>query len=165
MPLPLATERLLLRPARIDDLDTWCAISRDAEEAWFGAPSSTLEDARANLAKHIAHHGQHGFGLWAVELRATREMIGATGLTHLDDGPEIEVGYRFLREHWGNGYATEAALAAIGFGLDELRLERIVAVTLPTNRASQDVMEKCGLTFVGIMNVYGQAQVKYAIAR
>ncbi len=165
MPLPLATERLRLRPARIEDLDAWCAISRDAEEAWFGAPSSTPDDARENLAKHIAHHEEHGFGLWAVELRATREMIGVTGPTHLADGPEIEVGYRFLRKHWGNGYATEAARASIEFGLGELRLERIVAVTLPTNRASRHVMEKCGMTFVGVMNVYGHAQVKYAIAR
>ncbi len=165
MPLPLVTERLLLRPASIDDLDTWCAISRDAEEEWYGAPSSTPDDARANLTKHITHQEQHGFALWAVELRATHEMIGVTGLMHLADGPEIEVGYRFLRKHWGSGYATEAALAAIQFGLDELRLERIVAVTHPTNRASRHVMEKCGMTFVGVMNVYGHAQVKYAIAR
>jgi RimJ/RimL family protein N-acetyltransferase len=165
LPLPIRTERLLLRPATLDDLDAWHAISRDAEEAWFGAPSSTLDDARANLAKHIAHHEQHGFGLWAVELRTKHEMIGVTGLTHLADGPEIEVGYRFLKKHWGNGYATEAAHAAIQFGLGELRLERIVAVTLPANRASRRVMEKCGMTFVGVMNVYGHAQVKYAIAR
>src|SRR5687768_9782295 len=165
MPLPLATERLLLRPATLEDLDTWCAISRDAEEAWFGAASSTPDDARANLARHIAHHEQHGFGLWAVELRATQEMIGATGLVHLDDGPEIEGGYRFLRTHWGNGYATEAARASIQYGLGELGLERIVAVTLPTNRASRNVMERCGMTYVGVVNVYGHAQVKYAIDR
>ena len=111
------------------------------------------------------HQEEHGFGLWAVELRTTHEVLGAAGLNHLADTPEIEVGYRFLREHWGRGYATEAARAAIQFGLGELRLERIVAVTLPTNRPSRHVMEKCGMTFVGVMNVYGRAQVKYAIAR
>jgi [ribosomal protein S5]-alanine N-acetyltransferase len=165
VPLPLATERLLLRPATLEDLEAWHAISRDAEEAWFGAPSSTLDDARANLGKQMRHQEAHGFGLWAVELDAARQVIGVTGLTHLADGPEIEVGYRFLRDHWGKGYATEAAHASIQFGLGELRLERIVAVTLPTNRASRHVMEKCGMTFVGVMNVYGRAQVKYAIAR
>jgi RimJ/RimL family protein N-acetyltransferase len=165
MPLPLVTEWLLLRPAMLDDLDAWHAISRDAEEAWFGAANSTLDDARVNLGKHMRHQESHGFGLWAVELRATREVIGATGLTHLADGSKIEVGYRFLRKHWGKGYATEAARASIEFGLDELRLERIVAVTLPSNRASRHVMEKCGMTFVGVMNVYDHAQVKYAIAR
>jgi RimJ/RimL family protein N-acetyltransferase len=159
------TERLLLRPVTLDDLDAWHAISRDAEEAWFGAPNSTLDDARANLVKHMSHQDSHGFSLWAVELRAKHEMIGVAGLKHLADGEEIEVGYRFLREHWGHGYATEAAGASIAFGLQELRLERIVAVTLPTNRASRHVMEKCGMTFVGVMNVYDHAQVKYAIAR
>jgi RimJ/RimL family protein N-acetyltransferase len=92
-------------------------------------------------------------------------VIGATGLAHLADGEEIEVGYRFLRKHWGNGYATEAARASIQFSLGELRFERIVAVTLRTNRASRRVMEKCGMTFVGVMDVYDHAHVKYAIAR
>jgi len=165
LPLPLTTGRLRLRPPTLDDLDAWLAISRDAEEAWFGAPTSTIDDARANLTKHIAHHEQHGFGICTVELRAKGTVIGAAGLTHLEDGPEVEVGYRFLKEHWGKGYATEAAAASIEFGLKELRLDRVVAVTLPANRASRRVMEKCGMTFVGVMNAYGHAQVKYALAR
>jgi RimJ/RimL family protein N-acetyltransferase len=162
VPLPLETERLRIRPATIDDLDTWLAISRDAETAWWGAPNSTLDDARANLEKQIAAQERHGFSLWAVELKTAGTVIGATGLQHLGDGYDIEVGYRFLREHWGRGYATEAARAAIRFGFDELGLDRIVAVTLPTTRR---VMEKCGLTYVGIVRVYGQTQVMYALNR
>lgn len=165
MPLPLETDRLRLRPAIIDDLDEWLAISRDAETAWWGKPSSTLEDARANLAKQVANQERRGFSLWAVELGPEGTVIGATGLQHLADGKEIEVGYRFLRAHWGRGYATEAAGAAIRFGFDELGLDRIVAVTLPTNHASRRVMEKCGLNFVGVVHVYGRAQVKYASSR
>lgn len=165
MPLPIETTRLRLRPASLDDLETWHAISRDAEQAWFGETRSTLEDARAGLEKQARSQERHGFSLWAVELRQTGEMIGATGLRHLAEGPEIEVGYRFLERCWGNGYATEAARAAIAFGFDELGLERIVAVTLPSNRASRRVMEKCGLSFVGVMHVYGYAHVKYAIAQ
>lgn len=165
MPLPIETARLRLRPASPDDLETWHAISRDAEQAWFGEVRTTLEDARASLDKEARRHERHGFSLWAVELRQAGEMIGVTGLRHLADGPEIEVGYRFLERCWGNGYATEAARAAIAFGLDELRLERIVAVTLPGNRASRRVLEKCGLNFVGVMHVYGYAHVKYAIAQ
>jgi RimJ/RimL family protein N-acetyltransferase len=165
LPLPLETERLRLRPARIDDLETWHAVSRDAEQAWFGEAQSSLDDARVSIEKQMRHQEEHGFALWAVELRQTGDMIGVTGLRYLADGPEIEVGYRFLARCWGNGYATEAARAAIAFGFDELRLERIVAVTLPTNRASRRVMEKCGLTFVGVVHVYGYAHVKYAIAQ
>jgi RimJ/RimL family protein N-acetyltransferase len=154
-----------LRPATLDDLDAWHAISREAEEAWWGAASSTREDARVNLAKHMSHQEVHGFSLWVVELNTTHEVIGATGLKHLEDGPEIELGYRFLQEYWGQGYATEAARASIGFGFDELGLEEIVAVTLATNKGSRRVMEKCGLTFVGRTAAYGHTQVKYAIRR
>jgi [ribosomal protein S5]-alanine N-acetyltransferase len=163
MPLPLRTERLRLRPAAPADLETWLAISRDAETVWWGEPSSTLEDARANLEQQIANQERDGFSLWAVELDGA--LIGATGLQHLDDLEEIEVGYRFLREHRGQGYATEAARAAIRFGFEELGLDRIVAVTLPTNHASRRVMEKCGLSFVGVVHVYGRTQVKYALSR
>ena len=165
MPLPLATERLRLRPATLDDLETWLAISRDAEQAWWGEPRSTVDDARANLRKNVTNQERHGFSLWPVELRTTGDVIGLTGLQHLAYGPEVEVGYRFLHDHWGHGYATEAATAAIRFGFDELELERIVAVTMPTNNASRRVMEKCGLAYVGVMQVYGAAQVKYALTR
>jgi RimJ/RimL family protein N-acetyltransferase len=65
----------------------------------------------------------------------------------------------------GQGYATEAARAAIRFGFDELGLDRIVAVTLPMNHASRRVMENCGLSFVGVLHVYGRTQVKYALSR
>jgi ribosomal-protein-alanine N-acetyltransferase len=165
MPLPLVTERLRLRPATLADLDVWLAISRDAERAWWGEPRSNIDDARINLEKNLTNQERHGFSLWPVELGATGEMIGLTGLQHLDNGPEIEVGYRFLHDRWGNGYATEAATAAIRYGFDELELDRIVAVTLPTNQASRRVMEKCGLRFEGVVQVYGRAQVKYALNR
>ena len=165
MPLPLETERLRLRPARQEDLETWLAISRDAEREWWGEPHSTLEDARQNLDKHVMSQERHGFSLWPVELRATGEVIGLSGLQHLAGGPEIEVGYRFLREHWGKGYATEAAQAVLGFAFEELGLDRVVAVTLPTNRRSRRVLERCGLSFVGVMQVYGRAHVKYALSR
>ncbi len=165
MPLPLDTERLRLRPVRLEDLEVWLAVSRDAETVWWGEPSSTLEDARANLEKQLTGQERYGFSLWAVELKPTNTVIGAAGLQHLAESEEIEVGYRLLREHWGRGYATEAAKAAIRFGVDELDLDRIVAVTLPTNQASRRVMEKCGLSFVGVMQVYGRAQVKYALNR
>jgi ribosomal-protein-alanine N-acetyltransferase len=165
MPLPLETQRLRLRALTLDDLETWHAISHDAERAWFGQAQSTLDDSRANLGRRMAQQDRHGFGLWAVELKPSREMIGVAGLVHLQDGAEIEVGYRFLEQHWGNGYATEAARASIAFGFDELGLDEIVAVTLPDNLASRRVLEKCGLTSVGEMFVYGHQHVKYAITR
>ena len=165
MSLPLTTERLRLRPPTIDDFGSWHAISLDAEQAWYGAPRSSEDQIQANLEKHIEHQDRHGFTLWAVELRDRAEIIGAAGLKHLADGPEIEVGYRFLKDHWGRGYATEAAAASIAFGFEELGLDRIVAVALPENTASRRVLEKCGLTEMGLTHVYGLEHVKYEIAR
>ena len=153
----------MLRPPTLDDLDAWHAIYVDAEEVWYGAPRSTLDENRAKLERQIAHFQQHGFGMCTVELAG--ETIGAAGLQHLEGGPEIEVGYRFLNEHWGHGYATEAATASVAYGFDELRLDRIVAVALESNIASRRVLEKCGLYEIGVSHVYGLEHVKYEIRR
>jgi len=101
----------------------------------------------------------------AVELAVSGETIGAAGLQHLEGGPEVEVGYRFLKGHWGRGYATESARAAIGYGFDEIGLERIVAVALESNVASRRVLEKCGLQEIGLTHVYGLEHMKYEIER
>ncbi len=161
----MTTERLVLRPPTLDDLDAWHAIYVDAEEVWFGAPRSTRDENRAKLERQIAHFEQHGFGMCAVDLTSSGETIGAAGLQHLEGGPEVEVGYRFLKRHWRQGYATESALASIDFGFGELALDRIVAVALETNVASRRVLEKSGLTEIGLAHVYGLEHVKYEIRR
>jgi len=165
MPLPLTTERLLLRPPTLDDLQAWHATYVDAEEVWYGAPRSSIDENREKLVRQIAHHEEHGFGFCAVELLDAGRIVGAAGLQHLDGGPEVEVGYRFLKAHWGNGYATESALTSLAFGFDELRLERIVAVALETNVASRRVLEKCGMEEIGLTHVYGLEHVKYELRR
>jgi RimJ/RimL family protein N-acetyltransferase len=165
VPLPLRTERLLLRRPMLDDLEAWHAVYVDAEEVWFGAPRSSIDENREKLVRQIAHHEEHGFGFCAVELLDSGQLIGAAGLQHLDGGPEVEVGYRFLKEHWGRGYATESARASLAFGFDELGLERIVAVALESNIPSRRVLEKCGLKELGLTHVYGLEHVKYELAR
>src|SRR5262245_56884897 len=165
MPLPLTTERLLLRPPTLDDLAAWHATYVDAEEVWYGAPRSSIDDNREKLVRQIAHHAEHGYGFCAVELLDGGEVIGAAGLQHLEGGPEVEVGYRFLEQHWGHGYATESARAALDFGFDDLGLDRIVAVALETNVASRRVLEKCCMQELGLTHVYGLEHVKYELRR
>ncbi|HKB19364.1 MAG TPA: GNAT family N-acetyltransferase [Gaiellaceae bacterium] len=161
----MTTERLVLRPPTLVDLPAWHAIYVDAEEIWYGAPRSSLDENGAKLDRQIAHFDEHGFGMCAVELAVSGETIGAAGLQHLEGGPEVEVGYRFLKGHWGRGYATESARAAIGYGFDEIGLERIVAVALESNVASRRVLEKCGLQEIGLTHVYGLEHMKYEIER
>ena len=155
----------MLRPPTLDDLDAWHAIYLDAEEVWYGEPRSSLDENRGKLERQIAHFAEHGFGMCAVDLAASGETIGAAGLQHLEGGPEVEVGYRFLNGHWGQGYATESARASVAYGFDEVGLERIVAVALESNVASRRVLEKCGLREIGVVHVYGLEHVKYEIAR
>ena len=155
----------MLRPPTLEDLSAWHAIYVDAEEVWYGEPRSSLDENREKLERQIAHFEQHGFGMCAVDLRSNGETIGAAGLQHLEGGPEIEVGYRFLKGHWGRGYATESARASLAYGFGDVDLERIVAVALESNVPSRRVLEKCGLREIGVVHVYGLEHVKYEIGR
>jgi RimJ/RimL family protein N-acetyltransferase len=92
---------------------------------------------------------QRGFGLWAVEVRATGAFIGFTGLSEpsyeTDFTPAVEVGWRLARAAWGKGYATEAARASLAFGFDHLDLDQIVSFTPVGNTRSRAVMERIGM--------------------
>lgn len=97
-----------------------------------------------------AHWATHGFGLWAVEIPGVAPFAGFVGLSvprfEAAFTPCVEIGWRLDRAHWRQGYATEAAGAAMAFGFDELRLREIVSFTVPSNAASRRVMEKLGMT-------------------
>jgi ribosomal-protein-alanine N-acetyltransferase len=92
----------------------------------------------------------HGFGLWALELRESGEFIGFTGLAmptfEAHFTPAVEVGWRLARSVWGNGYATEAARAAVSFGFEEVGLTEVVSFTTPANLRSRAVMERLGMS-------------------
>jgi GrpB-like predicted nucleotidyltransferase (UPF0157 family) len=160
----LATERLLLRPKTLDDLDALYAVFADPAMArWLGQPSR--EEVAGRLERHVEHQRNHGFSMWAVVERASGALIGHCGLQHLDGGPEVEVGWALASDRWGRGYATEAGRASLHYGFDVLGLAEIVAVTLPENLASRRVMEKLGMEYDGRGVYYGWEQVKYASRR
>jgi RimJ/RimL family protein N-acetyltransferase len=103
------------------------------------------------LAARIEDHFElHGFGLWAVELPGVASLIGFVGLSvpsfEAHFTPCVEVGCRLACDHWGRGYATEAARAALRFGFEELALPGFVSFTVPNNRRSRVVMERLGTT-------------------
>jgi ribosomal-protein-alanine N-acetyltransferase len=101
----------------------------------------------------------------AVVERASGRVIGACGLQLLEDGPEVELGYRLGRASRGHGYATEAARVWLEYGFETLGLDRIVAVAWPENTASWRVMEKCGMRLVGPGHHYGHETVLYELTR
>jgi ribosomal-protein-alanine N-acetyltransferase len=106
----------------------------------------------------VASYAQNGYGLWRVALRADDSPIGLCGLVRRDGLDAPDVGYAFLEEAWGRGYAVEAAAAALDYGRRVLGLERILAITKPGNTASMRVLEKIGLRFEKMITLPGMTE-------
>ncbi len=145
----LHTQRLSLRLWRDTDLPLFAKINRDPRVMRY-MPAALSSDASDRLASRIrSHFDQHGFGLWAVEVRHVAPFVGFVGLAvprfEAHFTPCVEIGWRIACEHWGRGYATEAAKAALAFGFDQLALPEVVSLTVPANLASRRVMEKIGM--------------------
>jgi ribosomal-protein-alanine N-acetyltransferase len=160
----LETERLVLRRFTPDDLDELVALRADPEVMRYIGDQSR-EKVEQRLSYYIAHYDPHGFGMWAVILKTTGQLIGWCGLIFLDETPEVEVGYGIGRDYWGRGLMTEAAHASLRYGFETAGLERIVAVAMPENSASRRIMEKLGMRYERMAHHYGHDLVYYAIGR
>ncbi|HEY6432592.1 MAG TPA: GNAT family N-acetyltransferase [Acetobacteraceae bacterium] len=146
----IETPRLILRPWRSSDLPLFAEQNADPVTMRFLSGVLTREASDAYAARATQHLADHGFCKWAVEAPGIAPFIGAVGLTHVgyeaSFTPAVEAAWRLNRRYWGNGYATEAARAAIDDGFDRVRLTEIVAVTALGNTASARVMERLGMT-------------------
>ena len=149
--ISIRTPRLELRRWRADDVAPMSAINADAEVMrWIGDGSVRDErQTKAGIEEYERRWDGQGFGLFALELRAAGELIGFTGLAVPDFLPEVlpavEIGWRLGRPWWGQGLATEAARAALRFGLIDSGLERIVSIAQVGNAASEHIMAKLGM--------------------
>lgn len=145
----LRTERLLLRRWQPADRAPFAALSADprVNEYLPGPLSRVQSDEMA--ARIDANFDRNGFGLWAVEVRDVAQFIGFIGLTvprfEAHFTPCVEIGWRLSADHWGRGYATEGARAALAFGLNVVGLREVVSFTVPENIRSRRVMEKIGM--------------------
>ena len=149
----ITTGRLLLRRWRAEDIDPFAAICSDPEVMrYIGCGSTrTRDQSAAAIRAYETDWEEKNYGLFAVELLDSNHLIGFTGLAEPTFLPEImpvvEVGWRFARQSWGNGYATEAARAVLDFGLVTLRIPEIVSIYQAENRASHRIVEKLGMRF------------------
>jgi RimJ/RimL family protein N-acetyltransferase len=146
----LTTERLLLRRWKPADRTAFALLNADPRVVEY-LPAALSRDASDQLADRIeAHFAQHGFGLWAVEVPGVSPFAGFVGLAiprfEAHFMPCVEIGWRLAAEHWGRGYATDGARAALAFGFRELGLDEIVSFTVPDNVRSRRVMEKIGMS-------------------
>lgn len=145
----LHTPRLLLRHWRDADLPALAAINADPEVmAHF--PACLTRAQSDDLCERIrAHLAAEGFGVWAVQRRDCGAVIGLAGLQRvaaaLPCAPAVEIAWRLARAHWGQGFAREAAAAALQHGFQQLHLEQIVAFTTLNNLRSQQLMQRLGM--------------------
>jgi RimJ/RimL family protein N-acetyltransferase len=148
-PIELHTRRCVLRQWKDSDLAPWCAMNADPEvRRWFPSVASE-EQALGEADRCRDAMAQRGWGMWALEVPGAFAFAGFVGLNvpHYDAPwvPAVEIGWRLARAAWGQGLATEAAQAALGFGFTELALREIVAITVPGNEASRRVMARLGM--------------------
>ncbi|TME34463.1 MAG: GNAT family N-acetyltransferase [Chloroflexi bacterium] len=164
----LLTPRLRLRGWREGDVERMAEIYTDPEVMRYLRPLD-LEGTRQQLLRFERQWEELGFGIWAVEERASDRLIGRIGLMWHDDWTatphDAEVGWTLERSSWGQGVATEGGAASLGFGFEQRGLERIISIAHRENRASQRVMEKLGLRPEGETAWRGQPVTWYAIAR
>lgn len=144
----LETDRLIIRPWRSEDRPAIARMAGDAEMMRYVTRGQTWSDEAIDqmLERQHRHLARHGVCFGATELRSSGEVIGVVGMQQLDDG-EFELGWWIWKDHWGQGYATEAARVFVEYARDVMALKTLVAVIDPPNIASKVVAEKLGLRF------------------
>jgi RimJ/RimL family protein N-acetyltransferase len=141
---------VVLRGWRAEDLAPFAALNADPAVMEFMPKRLTREESDAFVERIGAHFAERSFGLWALEVPGVAAFVGFTGIqvprfeAHFT--PCVEVGWRLAREHWGRGYAPEAAGAAVRHGFEVAGLDEIVSFTSVGNVRSRRVMEKLGMT-------------------
>lgn len=149
----LRTTRLRLRGWRESDREPFAAQNADAETMRFLGGVLTRGESDAYFDRAIGNWAEDGCGKWILEEATTGAFVGALGLQRprfeADFTPAVEIAWRLARAHWGRGYATEAARAAVAWGFETLNLSEIIAMTVPDNWPSRRVMERLGMRLAG----------------
>jgi RimJ/RimL family protein N-acetyltransferase len=165
MDVIIETERLLLRKFTVEDAPLIYELNFDPDVIRYTYdPVKDIEHATQVLEQVILpQYVLYNHGRWAVHLKPQLEFIGWCGLKCIPQRDEIDLGYRFKKQYWGKGYATEAAYACIQYGFKKLDLKRIIGRAIPENTASLHVLEKCGMTFLTDEVVDGYSARTYEI--
>lgn len=151
--IEVETERLRLRQWKLADREPFAALNADPRVMeFFPSPLTRAEsDAMAGRCQLLIE--ERGWGFWAAECKASREFVGFVGLhvpsAELPFSPCVEVDWRLAFQHWGKGFASEAAREALRVGFHLLRLKEIVSFTAVGNRRSRAVMERLGMRETG----------------
>ncbi len=181
MKLELHTERLLLTPFALTDLDLALEMWTDPEVVRYICDVMTEAEIHQEMSDSTKRGGNGGIGIWCIVDRKTGEKLGDSYLLPLpvdeDDtdfslvvmgqmpDAEIEIGFFLKRSAWGRGYATEVCKRLLQFAFQEVSLDEVVSSVDEENVASKKVLEKCGLLDRGRMRSYGKDNPIYRITR
>ena len=167
MAVVLETERLLLRHLEPEDVDAIYAVIGDPIAMRCYPQPYDSEGAQNWIERNRQRYAADGYGLYAMVLKASGEVIGDCGiLKQLVEGePELEVAYHLQRNHWGRGYATEAARACMGLAFAEFGAEKVISLIRPENVPSRRVAERNGLIVERQVTFAGLPHLVYAMKR
>ena len=146
----LTTERLYLKEFTIDDAQVLIDLNSDPEVTRYtgDGPVKDLTEAKRILTDIIFPQYKNKMGRWAVYLNSTDEFIGWCGVKYVEDEKEYDLGYRFFKQHWGKGYASEAASAVMDDAINTLQLKEIIGRAAIDNKASIAVLKKMGMKYL-----------------
>lgn len=162
----LETERLLLRWFRETDFADYQEMSSDLEVMRFlGGQKQTEIEAWKNMAAYIGHWHFRGYGVWAVEEKSTRKVVGRIGFMNPAGWPGFELGWTLRRASWGKGYATEGASRALQYAFTELDRDHVISLIAPDNFNSIRVAERLGEKVEGETELLGRMVSIYGIDR
>jgi len=161
----IQTTHLTLRPLEPNDAGVLYRIYQsEGVLHYFPNPvPPPLDKVQRFIAGQQIHWEKHGYGDWGVVPVGEGEIIGWVGLQFLPELDETEVGFLLDRPFWGRGYATEAALASMQFGFVRFGLGHIIALVHPDNLASRRVIEKCGMSYMETLSLWGIELMRFWI--
>ena len=163
----ITTERLLLRGFEPRDVEPYIAMMADPDVARYladGRPLSRTEAWR-QLAMFVGHWTLKGFGVWAVEERATGTLLGRIGCIQPEGWPGFEVAYTLARFAWGRGYAREGAAAALRYAHETLGQEDVISIIRPQNAGSIRVATSLGASLDETVDFFGAPALIYRYPR
>ena len=146
----IQTENLFLRRFTLDDAEAYWPLTSMSEILRYTGeqPQASLDDVRNILStRPLKDYATHGYGRMACIEKSSGRLVGFSGLKFLEELNEVDIGYRFLPDCWGKGYATESARVLMQQGASEHGIERVVGLVHSDNVASVRVLQKLGLVF------------------
>jgi RimJ/RimL family protein N-acetyltransferase len=163
----IETKRLLLRTYKTQDLETVYLLCSDPEVTQFFSTEYKVnrEDILASLPRRLKRWQTQGFGQFGVFEKKSNKLIGYCGMQYLEEKSEVEIYYGLFKEYWLKGLATEAAMAVLRFGFEELNLPQIVAVTHPENLSSHKVLQKIGMKRGDNAEFYNTEAAYFSVVR